>query len=151
MPSSRADVFDAVNALLLAGGVKTVWRGPFFPDDTSLPGDSYPVAGYVDQGDSVYDNLNFGFSIKGEIQVVLWIQTGEVAGPAGGSAGWDQMDALYDAILHAFIGSYYAFHSQVMTIFPTRFEPIYGYRGAEGAAVTFSPAVLTIHFELNYA
>ena len=150
MPA-RADIYNGLEKLLLASGMRTVWRGPFFPDEQTLPGESYPVAGYVDQGSVIYDNHNYGFSIKGQIDVVLWVQTGEISGPLGGQAGWDQLDALHDAIMYEFLRSYQTYFSQTTVVVPERFTPIYGYRGAEGATVSASPAVLQVHYELNFA
>lgn len=149
MPS-RSDVFALAKKLLLAAGVKTVYRGFFYPEMEGAPGLSYPVAGLAEiTPERITPGANNWHKYEGTLLIQLWLNTGDVFGPRGDTA-WGQMDDLHDAIVETiggyFAGDYGGVASQTTVFLPKEFDPLYWYQN-----LPYIGADFRVDYTMNFA
>lgn len=105
MPPARNDIFAAYDRLLLNAGCATTVRGYYFPEETMLPGSSFPVGAYFEEQ---IENLEVqepaGYHRSGLIRTFLFVETGVAASDSlgGGQARYKKLDDLSDSILREF-------------------------------------------------
>jgi hypothetical protein len=150
---SRVDAYKMAKQLFLGAGIVTVVRGYHFPDEASFPANSYPLAAWVeDSTTQLNPQGNYAFLTEWEAKAQLWLYSALLAPPGMGNAGWDEMDALHDAVLDSF-ARYFAGDGgpapQTVVLSPVRFEPFYWYR--EERAPNVVGAEMTIKVNVNQA
>lgn len=149
MPS-RADIYVLAKKLLLAAGVKTVYRGFFYPERELAPGTLFPVAGVAEQqAETITPGATNWHKFSGELLIQLWLNTGDVFGTQGDTA-WGQMDELHDNVVQSF-GGYFAgdrggVASQTTVFKPKSCDFLYWYQN-----LPFIGADFKVDYEMNFA